>query len=319
MAAPKLAPRKAVAPPPEVEGINFGDDSFYSGGSFTPEGDYILFFNVVNHQAVKKDGTNAGPPRLGVMVDLYPMETPTEDKKLQKFYSMGANADKSFAPNATGKGLASIPGTSGSGLNDQTNWNMFRKSLLDSGLPQGIFTNDLTVLDGVWVHIQNVPEPEERKSIRSQAATGEAGAEQQPMRNNLIPIVTEIKDEGKPWEGTGGIPAEAPAPTAAKPVAKPPAKAPAKAAAPAPAAEVADGLEEVASAHITTVLTANPNGLAKLKLRNDTFAAAKKAKQESEGSQILDSYFGPGQEDALNTILGNLGYQLKGAMVIPAA
>lgn len=312
------APRKATAPAPEVEGVNFGDDSFYSGGSIIPEGDYILFFNVQMYQPQRKDGSNAGPSRLGCMVDFYPMDTPIEEKKLTKFYSMGSNADKSFAPNAAGKGLALIPGTSGAGLNDQTNWNLFRKSLMDSGLPQGIFTNDLSVLDGIHVHVANVPEPEERKAIRSQAATGEASGDQQQFRSSVIPIVTEIKDDGKPWEGTGGLPEAAPAKATAKAPVKTPVKAPAKTPAPAPVEEVSDDLSEIANTHITTVLTNNPNGLPKLKLRTETFAAAKKANQEAQGGQILDAYFGPGQEDALNAILGTLGYVLKGAMVTPA-
>jgi hypothetical protein len=86
--------------------------------------------------------------------------------------------------------------------------------MYDCGLPEGIFTNDLSVLDGIHVHTQNILEPEDRKGFGSQ--TGEVAEER---RSGLVPVVTEIKEDGKPWEGTGGIPeaAATPAPVKAGP------------------------------------------------------------------------------------------------------
>ena len=59
----------------------------------------------------------------------------------------------------------------------------------------------MSVLEGIWVHMEQIDEPEERKSMKS--ATAEV---QEVRRDNNISVVTEIKDGGMPWEGGGGYP-----------------------------------------------------------------------------------------------------------------
>lgn len=317
--APIATTRKPLAPRP-VEGVNFGDLGFYSGGFSLPEGDYALEFNAVMFAGTKQDGTPAGPERLGVMVNAHPLRG---GDMQQQFFSMGSKAHLSFAPNPeTGKGLVPVPGGPASGANNKTNWFLFLKSMYDCGLPQGIFSNDLIVLDGIHVHTQQVPEPEDRKGF--QAQTGEAAQEER--RSGMVPIVSAILDDGKPWEGTGGIPeadAPAPAPVAKLPVKLAP-KAPVKPiarVAPVAAASVAEatddeGVMTAAINGVTEVLTASPNGISKLLLRTGTFKAVTAVNGGPVAQQVLDTYFQT--DEALNSILNQLGYASVGGQVKPA-
>jgi len=302
---------------PVAEGINFGDLGMYVAGGGLPAGDYILFFDVCMYQAKNQQGANQGPPRLGVQLSAFPLDSPVAENKKEQFYSMGSNADKSFAPNPeTGKGVVAIPGAAGQTLNHSTNWAILLKSLYDSGLPQGIFTNDLSVLDGIHVHMEQQDEPEERKGFQSQ--TGEAAGEMNANRGpKKIAVVTEIKDDGKPWEGTGGIPEAAPAkpaakvngkPAAAKPVAKP------AAAAPVPAGADADEDLLIAAQNAVSAVLGNAKfaaGCTRVMLRTQTFAEGKKAPgNDAQANAILKAYFAT--DDALNELLGPLGYTLVG-------
>lgn len=310
----------AVKPQQKVthvpEGFNFGDLGFYSAGGGIPEGDYIWTdLTVMMFQAQTQAGVARGPLRLGVMITMLPLEDPRDELARTQFYSMGGNADKVFAPNPeTGKGIVAIPGAAGTSMNNSTNWAVLLKSLYDSTLPLGIFTNDVSVLEGMHVHMANVPEPEERKSFRQQAATGEAAAQQQdqPQSRGTVAVVTEIKEDGKPWEGTGGIPQA----TATKPngVAKPEPKPVAKPVAPAAAASD-DDLLTVAINGISDVLGKNPNGMVKLKLRTKTFAAVKEASGEENANKVINTYFVT--DDALNAVLVDVGYSVQGAQVKP--
>src|SRR5512140_2727496 len=114
-----------------IGGVNFGDLGMYVAGGGLPEGDYALEFGVQMYQAENQQGVKQGPPRLGVMVIAHSLTDPAargENAKHQ-FYSMGSNADKTFAPNPeTGKGLVLVPGAAGSTLNNSTNWSLFLKS-----------------------------------------------------------------------------------------------------------------------------------------------------------------------------------------------
>lgn len=292
-----------------VAAVAFGALSNYSGGFTLPEGDYALEFDVQMFAGTKQDGSKAGPERLGVMVTAHPL---AGGEPTQQFYSMGGKAHLSFAPNPeTGKGLVLVPGGAGGSLNNQTNWVLLLKSLYDCGLPEGVFSDDFSTLDGIHVHTAVVPEPESRKGFG--AKTGEA--EQEERKPGLVAVVTEIKEDGKPWEGSGGIPgAEAPAPVKAGPkaVAKVAPKVAPKAA-PAPVEEEVsdeDAVHVAAISGMTSVLEKNPTGCTKIKLRTDTF----KAVEEDQRQAVIETYFNKG-DDVLNQILGELGYNIVGAMV----
>lgn len=321
-------PTAVAPPPPPSEGINFGDLDAYAGGFTLPEGRYALEFDVRMHAGTKADGSQAGAPRLGVMINAHPL---SGGEPHTQFMSMGSNAHQSFAPSADGKGVVPVPGGPGANPNNKTNWFIFLKSLYDCGLPKGIFTNDLTTIDGVWVVTQNIPEPEERKGFGSK--TGEV---QEERRTNLIPVVTEILDNGKPWEGSGGFDfqnqANAPAPVAARPAARPAAapvarpaavaaRKPAAAPAPPPVeeAEAADD-DAILSAAIngaSAVLEKSPAGVTKLLMRTGTFKAVNAAVGADMAQAVIETFFG--SDEVLNGLLGQLDYQIVGAAIKPIA
>lgn len=309
--------RRTAAPtPPAVETVNFGSLSFYSGGFSLPKGRYAMEHTVMMFQPTKQDGSPVGKPRLGVMLTAHPLEGGGEP--VEQFISMGSKADLSFAPDpATGKGVVPIPGGPASTLPRNTNWNLYLKSMYDCGLEEGVFTNDLAVLDGIWVQTDQVPEPEERKGY-AKAATGEA--EEERKGSGLIPVVSEILEGGKPWAGGGGFPEAVAAAPAKAPIGRIASKvATPKVAAPAPAAAAEATDDDVASAAlsgITTVLEAEPNGTSKLKLRTGTFKAVTASSGAEAAQAVLDTYFG--SDEALNSVLGQLGYAVNGGNVKPA-
>jgi len=306
-----MALAKKVTPIRPTEGVNFGGLDMYAAGGGLPEGDYQLEFGTQMYQAKKQDGTIMGDARLGVMVTCSALDgNDPESGPRTQFYSMGKNAHKSFQPNPqTGKGLVAVPGGGAHTLNNSTNWAIFLKSLYDSGLPEGIFTNDLGVLDGIKVHMQSQPEPVERKQMRGR--TGEA-AQEEPMGSGMIAVVTEIKDDGKPWEAAG--------PTQKKVQTGLVGKIAAKAAKPVPAQANEEGVDEdavraAAVAGITAVLENEPNGTSKLKLRTGTFKAVSEAYDGDVATAVLETFFG--NDEALNSVLGDLGYAVQAGMVKP--
>lgn len=296
---------------PVATGVNFGSLDMYVAGGGLPEGDYIWAdLDVRMHQATDRvTGSNKGAARLGVMITLLDLNNPVEETMRTQFYSFGTGADKSFAPNAAGTGIVPVPGGPATTFPNSTNWAIMLKSLYDCSLPEGIFTNDVTALKGMHVHMANVPEPEERKGFQSKAATGEAAVEER--RAGTIAVVTEIKDDGKPWEGTGGVPEAKPAVKANGKVST----MPKKTAAPAPAEAIEDDDDIAAAAinGITEVLTAKPDGCPKLALKIGTLQAVKKAQGEDMASAVIDAYFG--DDASLNGLLGQLGYVVAGPAV----
>lgn len=301
-----------------VKEFNFGDAASYSKGGAFAEGDYCWTeLNVEMYQYRKKDGTDAGTPKLCVVIHMVPLGGGEE---IIQPYSLGSKAHESWAPNpVTGKGLVEVPGGPGTGINSSTNWSLLGDSLRDSGLPEGILVNDLSVLEGIHVHMINIPEPEGRKGFQSQ--TGEAVPEQRGPKT--IAVVSEIKDDGKPWEGTGGMPeAEAPKPPVkgvAKPAGKPAAKvAAAVTKAPEPVAEEGEGdVQSAAISGVSKVLEAKPNGVPKLVLRTSTFKEVNAEHGQEMANQVINTYFG--SDDALNGLLGEVGFVLANGQVKPAA
>lgn len=301
--------------------VNFGDISMYVAGAAIAEGNYALEFLVMNEQ--ETENYKPKVPRIGVQVTAHSISDPKEVKS--KFLSMGSKAHETFAPNPeTGKGLVLKAGVQGGGtIPSSCNWALFLKSMYDCGLPQGIFTNDVSVLDGVHVHLANVPESEERRGFKNKkAATSEVEEEPKFDGPRTTLSVTEILEGGAPWEGGGGIPdadaTPAPAPktvgkVAPKPIAgKPAAKAPVAAAA------VVGDEEIMASAinGVTAVIEKNPNGVGKIILRTGTFKAVSAADGDEMAQAVIDTFFG--SDDALNTVIEQLGYKVEGIKVVPA-
>src|SRR5580700_4453687 len=141
---------------PASKTFNLGDIGAYSSGGVLPEGDYCWKdCSVQMFQGTKQDGSPAGAARLGVIITLVGLHNGGEEHT--QFYSFGSKAHESWAPNPnTGKGIVDVPGGPGTPPNASTNWAVLLKSLYDSGLPQGIFSDDFSVLDGLWCHMANV-------------------------------------------------------------------------------------------------------------------------------------------------------------------
>lgn len=303
--------------------VNFGSPSDYSIGGGFLEGDYALEFEALMHDYATKDG-RAFPPSLTVKVTCHPIGDPDVEAKIN-YYGMGKKAHESYQPNPDdgGKSLIAVPGGPGKPLYLSTNWGIFLKSLYDSGLPEEVFTNSFTTIDGVHAHMTNIPEPEDRKSFQNELNEGG-----EVRRNKTIAVVTEIKEDGKPWEGTGGIPgaedtpapapkakAKTPAAAAPKAPAKPAAKAPAK---PAPAADVEDvdsGVQDAAVSAFSTILGAKPAGVSKLVLRVESLKYLKKEADDEMATAVVDTYFE--NDELLNNLLGQLGYQVANNMIKP--
>lgn len=301
-----MAIRKPV-PPAAPAGSPFGDLGFYSGSFVLPKGRYSLEFNVLLHAGTRPDGSPAGKPRLGVMVVATPLDG---GDAMEQFLSMGSKADLSFAPSPNGKGIVPIPGGPASTAPRNTNWNLFLKSLYDSGMPQGVFTDDISVLDGIHVQTDLVPEPEERKGYAS-TTTGEASQQEERRGSGMIPVVTEVLESGMPWANA------APGKAAPKAPAKPTKSAPAAPAAPAApeAEESSDEVQDAALSAVTTILEAEPAGTTKLKLRMGVFKAVNAAGGDQLAQSVINTYFS--SDDALNGLLGELGYQVAGTAVKP--
>jgi len=307
---------------PGLEGPNFMELSFYSSGFITPQGNYVITDATV--QMFKGEKQREDERKLGVVVTLVPLNDPRQENAKQQFYAMGTDAHKSFMPNpAHGKGIVPIPGAPAATLAGLTNWNIFLKSLYECGLPIGYVTNRVDPIEGTWVYIQHIDEPEERKGFQSK--TAEVSTVQRVDKK--IAVVGQILEGGKPWEGGGGWPAQpviidgAPPAPAVHHVAAPAPKV--NGAPPPPPAPVGlDGadIRAAASNGIADILGISAakgvNTLARLQLRNDTFNHLTSKSGEAVASAVIAQIFdAPG---VLETVLGDLGYKVAGAFVMPS-
>lgn len=313
------APAPAVAVP---EGPNFLDMGFYSGGFTLPPGKYAWIDLTVKMFKGEKDTSNTAP-RLGVMITMVPLSDPKEENKREQFYSMGGNADKSYAPNpVTGKGIIPVPGAPAAGLNNSTNWAVLLKSLHDGGLPPGIATNDLSALEGMWVEMTNIEEPAERASFQSSTAEV-AGAPRTPKK---IAVVLQVLDEGKPWENTGGWPdapvvfaddahIATPAPKVnGAPVPRVTTLRPATAQPTNTTVDAAD-IQMAAMTGYSDVLGASPKGISRLLLKQKSYEIMKGKFGEDMAAAAIATFF----DDAagLESVLSSIGYKVSGPMVQP--
>lgn len=288
--------------------------SFYSGGFTLPEGKYALTF-IVGFEK-QKEGANYAA-RLGVHITAHPL---SGGEPMEQFLSMGSTAAKSFAPDPeTQKTVVAIPGAVGGTLNNKANWFIFLNSLFECGMPE--LKGGFEEIDGIHVHTGLVPEPEDRKGFG--AKTGEAAQEkedQKPRQGGMIPVVIEILDSGKPWEGTGGVPDETAAPAApTKVVGKiAPKTAPAAPAAPAAAPAGDEDVLAAAGNGMSAVLgkLKAKETISLLKLKTSTFREVNAAAGGEMGQRVQTEIFG--NSDVTNSVLGELGYKLEGGIVSEA-
>lgn len=283
---------------------SFGKLDFYQSGGGIPEGNYALTFETCMHKGEK----STREARLGVKIHFHPLEG---GEKLEWFYSMGTKASKSWAPTQDGKGITPLVNGEGAPCPKNTNWDFFLNSMYNAGMPEEAFDNDLSTIDGVWVHIKPTKPPAERASFASgNQATSEAGGE--PQRQNDLPIgiVSEILKDGAPWEGGGGIPDEKPAPKGKVATKAAPAKAAGK---PNKAAQAEMGVEEAATNGIGSVLEKNPNGCSKLIVRTQAFKWVAENVGDDMAQQVQNEILM--KDEALGTILETMGFALNGMKV----
>lgn len=324
----------AAAAPVEYELFDAGDLSAYAAGKSIPEGDYAMEFVVMNYQATNQAGATFGKPRTGVMLYAHPL---AGGDPIEQFVSMGTNTRESWAPHPEhGKSLVKIPvnaGGKGVPPTNKSNWHILLETMYQCGLPAGFFKNDFSVLDGIWAHVKPMPEPEERKNFRKNAATGEEQAEEEVKGSGMVPHVTAILPGGRVWvEGEGGFEFQTAPATSAKrtaPVAAPAPAAPAARPAPPrravgaapvapppqpPAAE-GDGEEliDIAQAAIGDVLVdpTNANGIKRLKLRLAAHSAIKAKYDDQTATDVVNQFLN--SEDGWASVLGPIGYRINGA------
>jgi hypothetical protein len=316
-----MTTKKAATP--EVTGVNFLNPDFYTGGGGIPPGPYALEFFVQMFQAKDKTGRSNFDARLGVRVRAHSLTDPDKrgDNAYEQFYSMGTDAHKSFQPNPhTGKSLVAVPGGPASTLPRLTNWDVLLKSLYDSGLPAGIAINDISVLDGVHVTMSQIPEPEERKSF----ATPGNEADTQRKGGGRISVVSEIHEDGKPWEGTGGIPGVETDKGQSKSTGKAVTTISDKSTKPAAdKSDEQDVLTAATSAASDVLNSINPvtkksnlEGMTHLAFRTGMFSLVRKTYGDDMAQAVADTYFG--STDAVNELLNSHGYESDGKVVSPA-
>ena len=318
---------RRVNAPAQTSGgtVNFGADGFFTGAIGLPEGNYACSFSWQIYQPVKADGTPSKTPAfLAAIGEVTPIDQQGNalGEPTEMVLSCGRDAHESFLPSEDGKGLVGVPNGKSAGIWSLSNFAIFFDSLKQVGLPPGLISASLEPLDGVWLHLTNIPEPEQKKAAakKARAKTGMSaimsGGQQDDDRERTVIVATEILEGGKPWEGTGGIPDGSAPKAAPKKAATPAAKK--TVAAPAPAAPAATDDETVGTAALETVaqvLGSYPQGMTKVNLRVQAFQALTK----TYGDEIAQAAQALLQtDDMLTAVLGEVGYKIVGLMVKPA-
>lgn len=297
---------------PKYDVVSFGDSTLYTAGAAIPDGKYALKFSHVIDRG--KDGK--GAERLAVRVKFYPLPYSAEAKVLEHTYSMGKAAHLSMRPHPDNPyQLVKVPDGPNPNFNDNTKWAIMKNSLHQSGMEEGVLTDTFETINGVHVVIANQPAPKEWSEIgKNSDLAGEGGAQANTNRPAMIPVVSMIEDDGKPWEGGGGIPTgdEAPA-TAKKSTAKPASKPVAA------KGKKSDGedIAEIAELGISAWMAKNEEGCSKTALKAGAFAWISKNHDEDTANKFMEEV--AEDADTLATILGRLGYEIKGIKISPAA
>lgn len=299
---------------PKYETVSFGDSTLYTAGAMIPDGKYALEFDNV----IDRGKEGKGAEKLAVKVKFYPLPYSEGAKVLEHTYGMGKAAHLSMRPHPDNpKQLVKVPDGPNPNFNDNTKWAIFKNSLHQAGMEEGILTDTFEAIDGVHVVIANQPAPKEWAEIGKNAdLAGEGGPQTNGNRPTMIPVVSMIEDDGKPWENGGGIPTGEAAPKVAKPNGKLPAKpVVAKSKAKVAVEDIAEIAELAISAHMA--VKANEDGCSKTALKAGAFAWIGKNHDEDTANKFMEEV--AEDNDVLSGILGKLGYEIKGIKISPAA
>jgi hypothetical protein len=201
-------------------------------------------------------------PILGLEVTY---RNPEDGFEFSQVYSAGEM--KQFVPSEDGR--FAVPVGSQAGLNDQSNAIFYITAFVNAGFPENKIGDDVSVFEGAFVHVNNVPQPKRK----GQTGTGADG------KPNMILIPTKVMRW--PWDPKPAPTAASAAPKVGKTKAAPavqqaavPAEAPAAAAAPAASAGGED-VESKAMSAIMSILSAKGGSISKAALAQAVFAAVK--------------------------------------------
>lgn len=326
-------------PAPAKKYFDFANVDNYTetGGFALPKGRYCMFFDFILHTPMDKQGTVKGDTKLALRASCYDPADPTIEPK-EAIWGMGKKAHNMYLPDPDDpKRLVPVIGQDGKEatgqLDTRTNFFIFFKSMLDCQLPVDKMYDDegfptLANIDGIWMDTEQADEPESRKEMGKVQATGQVAPE--PRKPMKITVCVNIPDEGKPWEGTGGMP-EAAAPAKPKAPVKPAPKAPAKPTAPArpqppakrpappvaePEPEPGDGEDQAELGTIALDIISDVLGIegfqdkiSTMKMQVEVIKAAKKKfKSDEMGTAIVAEYFSPEGGGDREAILNSIGY-----------
>lgn len=307
-----------------VAGVPFLDMSTYSEGGANfdiPEGDYAVQYRVTNEKFAD------GSMPVGAKLTCMPLRG---GDTIEKFIKFGTGMEDSWMPSEDGMSVVENPNfpedQTRKAFSKKSNWGIHLKSLYDVAPDIPNLSDSFEPIDGIWVTIQNIPEPAERASYN--ASTAEE-AEKKKKFPAKIPVITAIIEGGKPWEGGGGFDfATAAAPkTTVKakvaPLTKPGPVGVKKAAPPVVVEETeeeevdeneASDAATVAGSAVAAFLSKNKAGSSSAMLQTQVFSAVKK----EHGAEMAQAVMSALQGDGYEAILGMQGFKLAGALVKPA-
>lgn len=168
-------------------GVKLGPSNWQKGGGLA-----LANADVVIKQARYKpwdyNGT-VSPPQVAAEL-VFAVD---EGEDQTQYLSCGKQFDGT--PSANGK-TVELNGKS-TGFNENTNWIVFLKSLVDAGFPQDKLeeTDDITILEGLEAHVMLVDAP--KRSGIAQTRKGKDGTEY-PIQNLVVDKIHKL-----PWEGKG--------------------------------------------------------------------------------------------------------------------
>ena len=200
---------------------------------------------------------------------------------------LSAGDAKHFVPSEDGQELVAVG--SKQSLNDNSNFAIFLRSMIEIGFDESKLADKISILDGMKAHIRRIPQPKRAGLLTRPGQQGD-----QPARERTVLTVTEIKHF--PYDGAAPA-AAAPAAAAPAQAAAPAAAAPA-AAAPAAAPAAAGDVDEKLSAMVVEIAKESGGSVTKAALVQAVFKKAVDAglpgpEQKALTSRVFDDTFLP--------------------------
>jgi len=239
-----------------MEGISLRPSDAQAGG-FLDDADVTL----TECRFVTWDYMGKAKPSVALKIAMLDEEGRVHDQ----YYSAGDPAK--LQPSADGKAIQGVEGAAPGGLTSSTNAVAFLSALVNAGFPEDQITNDVSVFDGMVVHVNQVAQPK-RAGLKNQ---------KEGQTYLLVTRIVRMPGEAAPPKAAKGAPVTRPtAVTGPRPVnsvATPAAVAtqPAAAAPTAVAVEVSGDLVAKARATVMEILAAKGGTVPKQRLPTEAF------------------------------------------------